>query len=242
MTEPTDLSPPPAEPSRAPRGFFLDSTRWLALFVPLAFGVGLGLGYLLWGRGTGQPEPPPAQAGQPGEIRRYDVPVDDDPSLGPQGAPITIIEFSDFNCPYCRKWHVETLPVLMAAYPDQIRYVYRDLPVVGGGAVGAEAAQAADCAGDQGAYWEFHNLLFTGGYGLSRQAYLEYARSLDLDSEALGECVDTGYHESEVQSDLAFALQLGVSSTPTFFVNGIAIVGAQPAAVFQQLIDQELGS
>lgn len=212
--------------------------RLLAVLVPVAFGAGLALGFLLWGRPS---EPAAETAQQPGEIRRYDVGVDDDPALGPSDAPITIIEFSDFNCPYCRRWHEDALPVLMAAYPDQIRFVYRDLPVVGGGAVGLEAAQAANCAGDQGQYWEFHNLLFSGTFGLSRDAYEQYATSLGLDPQALEECLDTGYHEAEVQADLRYALQLGVNSTPTFFVNGIAIVGAQPAEVFQQVIDRELG-
>ncbi len=232
---PAPLADPsaPGETVHAPR-----TPRLLAVLVPIAFAAGLGLGFLVWGRGSQSLALAPTPTG---EIHRYDVSVDDDPSLGPTDAPITIIEFSDFNCPYCRRWHEQAFPALMAAYPDQIHFVYRDLPVVGGGAVGLEAAQAANCAGDQGAYWEFHNLLFSGTFGLSRDAYRQYAAALGLDPQALAECIDTGYHEAEVQADLQYALQMGVSSTPTFFVNGIAIVGAQPAQVFQQVIDMELG-
>ncbi len=237
MADPSPMDPV-APPQNEPASRPIRTPRLLALLVPVAFAAGLGLGYFVWGRA---PQATAQATPEPGEVRRYDVPVDDDPSLGPSDAAVTIIEFSDFNCPFCRRWHEETFPALMAAYPDQIRFVYRDLPVVGGGAVGAEAAQAANCAGDQGAYWEFHNLLFSGGFGLTREAYAQYAGSLGLDPEALAECLDTGYHEAEVQADLQFALQLGVNSTPTFFVNGIAIVGAQPANVFQQVIDMELG-
>ncbi len=237
---PSSIPSESGEPRQASRAFWsFRSPRLLAVLVPVAFGAGLALGYLVWGRGS-QAEPQAAQ--EPGEIQRYDVSVDDDPSLGPADAPLTIIEFSDFQCPYCQRWHEETFPALMAAYPDQIRFVYRDLPVVGGGAIGSEAAQAANCAGDQDAYWEFHNLLFSGGLGLSQDAYRQYAVSLGLDAQALAECVETGFHEAEVNGDLQYALQLGVSSTPTFFVNGIAIVGAQPASVFQHVIDLELGS
>ncbi|MEW6568861.1 MAG: thioredoxin domain-containing protein [Chloroflexota bacterium] len=209
---------------------------WRYLWIPLAFVAGLGLGYLLWGRQE-ETAPAPVQAAQP---RRYDVSTDDDPALGPEDAPILLIEFSDFNCPFCRKWQADTFPVLMASYPDQIRFVYRDLPVVGGGRVGLEAAQAANCAGDQGAFWDYHDALFSGRYGLSRQAYLQYARDLGLDASALEECLDSGYHEQEVLDDRSYALGLGVASTPTFFLNGIPIVGAQPTEVFLQVVEAEL--
>ncbi len=214
------------------------SRRWWFGAIPLAFAAGLALGYFLWGRQQAQTADVIPSAAEP---RRYEISTDDDPHLGPADAPILLIEFSDFNCPFCRKWHQETFPALMSAYPDQIRFVYRDLPVVGGGQVGLEAAQAANCAGDQGAYWEFHDALLSGRYGLSRQAYLQYAADLDLDSTAFDECLESRYYEQEVLQDRSYALQIGVSSTPTFFLNGIPIVGAQPASVFQQLIESELG-
>ncbi len=226
-SKPTDTASPRP---RAGRGWWLAS-------IPIAFAAGLALGYIVWGRQTPSAAPAAPQANEP---RRYPIDIDDDPQMGPDDAPILLIEFSDYNCPFCRKWHQETFPALMSAYPDRIRFVYRDLPVVGGGQVGLEAAQAANCAGDQGAYWEFHDALMSGRYGLSRQAYLQYAADLALDAAALEECLDSRYHEQEVLADRAYALQWGIGSTPTFFVNGIAIVGAQPAAVFQQIIDSEL--
>jgi protein-disulfide isomerase len=201
-----------------------------------AFALGVGAGYLVWGTGSSQ-----TAAGEAtGEPTRYSVSTDDDPSLGPADAPITLIEFSDYNCPFCRRWYQETLPLIMDEYGDEVRFVYRDLPVVGGGEVGYLAAQAANCAGDQNAYWEYHDALFVAQYGLSRDAFLAYADDLGLDRQALEECLDSGYYEEEVRSDLADAFALGVSSTPSFFINGIPVIGAQSSETFLAIIQSEL--
>jgi protein-disulfide isomerase len=96
------------------------------------------------------------------------------------------------------------------------------------------------CAGDQGAYWPYHDKLFSDELGLSRDAYLQYAADLGLDSNAFETCLDSDEFKDFVQEDMDFALNLGVRSTPTFFINGLAVVGAQPIDVFTQVIDQEL--
>jgi protein-disulfide isomerase len=215
-----------------------------ALIIPLAFVTGLAAGYVFWGRPGAAPaaaaesvaaEPVPLE---PGEVR-FDIDVDDDPSLGPADAPITIVEFSDFNCPYCKRFHGETFPSLLAAYPDQIHFVYRDFPVVGG----FEAAQAAECANEQGAFWPFHDLLLSGTEpALNADAYGVYAEALGLDSQALLDCVASGKYTAEVETDARYASSLGVTGTPTFFINGIPLVGAQPIQAFQQVIDSELSN
>jgi protein-disulfide isomerase len=228
-TQPPEKKAPPSPPSAV-----------RAVPILAAFVVGIGLGYVLWGREAAVPTSGPATP--TAEPSRFDVSVDDDPAIGPSDAPVTLIEFGDYNCGYCRRWQQETFPDLMAEYPDQIRFVYRDLPVVGGGAVGYVAAQAADCAGDQGAYWQFHDALFSGRYGLTREAYLQYAEDLGLDADALAECLDTEYHSAEVQGDLTYALNLGITSTPTFFVNGIPVLGAQSLQTFSQLVQAELAA
>lgn len=169
---------------------------------------------------------------------RLDVSVDDDPALGPDDAPITIIEFSDFACQFCRRFHQETFQLLMDAYPGQIRFVYRDFPVVGG----FEAAQAAECADEQGFFWEYHDLLFTGTQGLSRSAYEQYAEDLGMDTDVFTTCLDEERYKSEVTNDANYASSLGISGTPTFFINGIPLVGAQPLGNFKQVIDGELDS
>jgi protein-disulfide isomerase len=222
------------------------SSLLFTLLVPLAFAVGLGAGYLLWGRPAGAEAQ--ASAGQnqaaaqdtPRQITRYDVPVDDDPVFGPADAPITIIEFSDYECPYCRSWQAEVLPRLIETYPDQVRLVYRDFPLTSIHPNAAPAAAAANCAQEQDAYWDFHDKLFSMELGLSDKAYQQYASDLGLDAEAFSDCLESGRYADEVQADLEYAAQLGVRSTPTFFINGIALVGAQPFELFQEVIDKEL--
>jgi protein-disulfide isomerase len=102
------------------------------------------------------------------------------------------------------------------------------------------AAVAGMCAEDQNAFWPYHDKLFSDEYGLGRDAYLQYAVDLGLDADAFEACLDSGKFDDFIQEDMDFSLNLGVRSTPTFFVNGLAIVGAQPLDVFQRVIDQEL--
>ena len=228
-----------------------------AVLVPLVLTAGLGAGYLIWGQDTGssntnaaQPEPDDVQQAAvqvetsapevPREIIRYDVSIDDDPILGPEDAPITIVEFSDYECPYCRNWHQEVLPQLIEEYPDQVRIVFRDFPLTSIHSNAVPAAIAANCAAEQDGYWEFNELLFNSEKGLSSDAYQQYAEEIGLDTDSFNECLESNSYEDEVLADFEYASQFGVRSTPTFFINGIALVGAQPFEVFKQVIDQEL--
>jgi protein-disulfide isomerase len=227
-------------------------THIYAVLLPLTFVVGLAVGYLFWGRESGDSAPAappqaiadsensPAPNDQPQEIRRFEIPEDDDPVFGPDDAPITIIEFSDYECPYCRKWHVEVWPRLLEAYPDQIRLVFRDFPLTNIHANATSAAAAANCAQEQDMYWEYNKLLFSDQYSFGKPGFQAYADDLGMDMDSFNECLDSGRHNDEVMADFDFAANLGVSSTPTFFVNGIPVVGAQPFEMFAQLIDQEL--
>jgi protein-disulfide isomerase len=231
-----------------------------AIVMPLIFIIGLGLGFLLrdWiplrsstevvasqNPAAGNSAAVSAQTASqsPSEtpqVVRYEIPVDDDPMLGLSDAPITIVEFSDYECPYCRRWHTDVYPSLLETYGDQIRFVYRDFPLESIHANAKPAAEAANCAYEQGAFWEYHDKLFGMQLGLSSQAYQEYASQLELDEAAFQECIESGRYQEEVQSDFEFAANLGVRSTPTFFINGIAVVGAQPFEVFQEVIEREL--
>jgi len=232
--------------------------RWhlYAFVMPLIFIVGLGLGFLVRGwvplpgtstvtAASSDPNSVVSQANpqapvETQQVVRYDIPVDDDPVLGSEGAPITIVEFSDYECPYCRQWHSEVYTQLMDTYGDQIRFVYRDFPLESIHANARPATEAANCALEQGEFWDFHDKLFSMELGLSPSAYQEYASQLDLDLDEFQECIDSGRYQQEVQSDFEFAANLGVRSTPTFFINGIAVVGAQPFEIFQQVIEREL--
>jgi protein-disulfide isomerase len=170
---------------------------------------------------------------------RYDIPTEGYPSLGPDDAPITIVEFSDFQCPFCRRFHDETYQDLLNAYPGQIRFVYRNLPLTSIHPAAMPAAVASLCANDQGVYWEYHEKLFSSET-LDEATYIQYATDLGIDVDKFTACLSDGSHDEFIQQDMDFALDLGVQSTPTFFINGLAIVGAQPLTNFTQLIDQEL--
>lgn len=222
MTNQTNQPMSPEIPSDKPKDEDRQSFQHMGtvLLILLAFVVGLGSGFLLWGRQTHDTETLSAIQ----------------PELGPLDAPITIIEFSDFTCGYCRKFHLETFNQLLDTFPDQIRFIYRNFPSVGG----TEAALASLCAGEQGKYWEYHDLLFTGGLTLGRSAYLEYAEELELDPEALDECIESQHFAHRIEADYYYARSMGVSGTPSFLINGIPVVGAQPLETFIQIINAEL--
>jgi protein-disulfide isomerase len=203
------------------------------LFIPVAFLLGLGAGYLLWGLSTS-----PVAVGA-SAIQRVDVSTDDEPSIGRQDAPITIVEFSDYQCPYCQAFYLQTFSQLLSAYPDQIRFVYRDLPLPGH-PESQPAAEAADCAGEQGAYWKFHDDLFSGQYPLGRSAYDQYAANLGLDLTAFDNCLNDHRYQSEVKADAADAASLGLNGTPSFVINGRILIGARPLEDFKAIIDEEL--
>ncbi|MCL5428395.1 MAG: DsbA family protein [Chloroflexi bacterium] len=226
--------------------------------------IGVAFGYLLWGataapvtaataadptsapsiigEATDQSSEVNDLASQIESLPRYEVPISgDDAVLGSEDAPITIVEFADFQCPYCQRHAQETYPRLVEQYGDQIRFVYKDFPLTSIHAEAFPAAVAGLCAQEQDAFWDFHDLIFSGRLELSRVTYLAYAEELGLDGEAFTTCIDDQTYAQSVQEDYNLGADLGVSSTPTFFINGIAVVGAQPFEVFAEIIDYELG-
>lgn len=208
---------------------------YLYFFIPIAFAFGLLSGYLLWG--SGNPESPSA----PTEITRVNVSTEGDPSIGPVDAPVTIVEFSDYQCPYCTAWYRQTLSKILTTYPNQIRFVYRDLPIPSHSEA-VPAAEAANCAGEQGAYWKFHDALFSDQYPLGRTAYEQYAQDLGLDLEGFKACLDDHRYQVEVKEDAAEAARLGLNATPSFVINGRIVIGALPFESFKAIIDEELAA
>ena len=248
-----NISIPSEQPVESPEKGTEDTvvfkrSHFYAIMVVLAFSVGVLVGYIVWGRVPTalQVTDAPAQAQAPDDtaanpaFTRYDIPTEGYPSLGPEDAEIVLVEFSDFQCPYCQRWHEQVYQPLLAAYPGQIRVVYRNLPLTSIHPDAMSAAVAAMCAQDQASFWQFHDKLFSGEYGLGRSAYTQYATDLGLDTNAFNTCLDSGKFDDFIQQDMNFSLNLGVQSTPTFFINGLAVVGAQPIDVFKQVINKEL--
>ncbi len=206
---------------------------WLML--PIIFMLGLGTGWLLWsGRVSA------TTTADSGSAIRYTVAEAGNPAIGPVGAPVTIIEFSDYQCPYCKHWYDTVNSRLLKDYEGKIRFVYRDLPLTSIHPDAQGAAEAADCAGEQNAYWKYHDALFTASHGLGAQAYTQYAADLGLDVNSFNTCVAERRYQQEVNDDASVGASMGLTGTPTFFINGLKIVGAQPYEVFQQIIDNEL--
>jgi len=165
------------------------------------------------------------------------LPVDmrGDRHLGPDHAPITIVEFSDFECPYCRQ-SAKILQELRQLYGDRIRVVYRDY--LGPSHVHAlRAAEASRCAGAQGKFWEYHDLLFDHQSLGNGWDFALLATQLGLQQNEFEKCLHSGQFREQIAQDLQDGLKLGITSTPTFFINGRPLVGAQPLDSFQALID-----
>ena len=184
------------------------------------------------------------------------ISTDDDPVLGSANAPVTIIEFSDYQCPFCARFHSETLPHIIENYVDagQVKFVYRDFPIQNIHPNAVPAAVASECAHDQAAFWEYHDRLFEGmnewgGLTLADAVdrFKTYAADMGLDTEAFAECLDTGKHIQEVTDDYSDGTAYGVSGTPAFFIGNDQIgyyylSGARPYPEFQFAIEQILSS
>jgi protein-disulfide isomerase len=189
----------------------------------------------------------PSAGSDDGSSIRLDVPVGDAPFLGNADAKVTIIEYSDYECPFCGRFYTQTEKLLRSEYIDtgKARLVYKDFPLSSIHPTAQKAAEAARCAGEQGKYWEMHDLLFEKQdewASLGAAKFKDYATTLSLDSTKYSSCIDSGKYASAVQKDFNEGSSFGVSGTPSFFINGIQVVGAQPYTVFKQIIDQELGA
>jgi protein-disulfide isomerase len=156
---------------------------------------------------------------------------------GDANAPVTIIAFSDYECPFCKRAEV-TVAQVMSAYPTQVRYVHRDFPLPFHQHA-HEAAQAARCVGDQGKFWEYHDKLFQA-QDMSTDNLKKMATDVGADPQKMQDCISAGKHEDEIQADIAAGSDVGVSGTPAFFINGRMLSGAQPFERFKELIDGEL--
>jgi protein-disulfide isomerase len=183
------------------------------------------------------PTPTPMPADQ--------IPTTGSPALGSPDAPLVMIEYSDYQCPFCSRYKQETFPRIKEAYIDTglMRYVFKDFPLSFHDQAHS-AAQAARCAGDQGDYWGMHDLLFQDQAGwagaAALQRFQDYAGRLGLDAATLTACLEESVHAAAVDQELQEGLSLGVTGTPAFFVGDRFISGAQPFEVFQQAIETAL--
>jgi protein-disulfide isomerase len=160
------------------------------------------------------------------------------PSAGASAAPVTIVEFSDFQCPFCRAAE-GSLKQVRQKYGDRVKLVYMDFPL-GFHPHAMDAARAARCAADQDKFWQFHDALFLDQKKLDPENLKKTAAKVGLDQDKFNACFTSDKHDTGIQKDMAEGNSLGVTGTPTFFINGRELVGAQPPPKFDEVIDEEL--
>lgn len=196
---------------------------------------------------------PSSQTANPvaGPPAKVEVSADDDSFLGPKNAKVTIIEFSDFQCPFCRTFWRNTLKQIKNEYIDtgkSVKFVLRDFPLSSIHPMAQKYSEAAECAEDQKRYWEMHDKIFEEQDKLGQGTISAYsiddlkrwAGEIGLNGSQLSQCLDSGKYADEVRKDFEDGSRAGAGGTPTFFINGIPLVGSQPFENFKAIIDEEL--
>jgi len=163
----------------------------------------------------------------------------DDASQGRVDAPVTIVEFSDFQCPFCLQL-MPTLKRIRETYGDRVRLVWKDFPLTNIHPQAFQAAEAGNCAREQGKFWEYHDRLFANQQALMPEQLKQHAADAGLDAAQFNQCLDTEKYGGRVQEHVGVGAELGVNSTPAVFINGRQVTGAQPYETFTAVIDEEL--
>jgi len=172
---------------------------------------------------------------------RAKIPYDLGRLKGDPQAPVTIVEFTDFSCPFCRQAE-STLKQLGAKYQSKISVAHRDFPVRELHPQAQLAAEASRCAAEQRRFWEYHDLLFENPNELARADLVQAAEKLGLDKRRFESCLNSGKYKPQVNQDLQDGIRAGVTGTPSFFINGVYLSGSQPLTTFEKIIDEELQS
>jgi protein-disulfide isomerase/plastocyanin len=200
-------------------------------------------GTLLFPQAIDLDTPPPANVG-PQIIERFEVSIDNDPMIGDPTAPVTIIEFSDFQCPLCVQFTQEIYPLIKEKYIDtgKVRLVYRDFPLADIHPKAELAAVAGECAFEQGPrhFWTFHDRMFADPENINAETFHEWAVELNLNVERFDKCLSMMKYRKEIYEDFGDGQMVGVTTAPTFFINGRVVTGGQPYAAFEEIIEDEL--
>jgi protein-disulfide isomerase len=181
----------------------------------------------------------PQVAAQPTEtaVPRQTIDLGDAPSWGPADAKVTVVEFSDFQCPYCGMFYQQTYPLLKKNYGDKIRFVFKNFPLsLHPDAM--PAALAAECANEQGKFWEYHDVLFENQQNLNRDGFLKYASQVGVsDIPKFTQCYDSQKYKDKIQADMDAGVRYFVAGTPTFYFNGYYAAGARQYSDIQNIIE-----
>jgi protein-disulfide isomerase len=170
---------------------------------------------------------------------RSKISINGAPFKGAEKAPVTIVKFEDFQCPYCKQAQL-ALGQILSRYDGTVRLIHKDLPLDSIHPLARQAAEAARCASEQGKFWNYHDVLYANSTKLSLEDLKGYASEIGLNVESFRACYSSGKFKAVVQRDFQEGSQLGITGTPTFFINGREISGAQPVEAFAAIIDEEL--
>ena len=176
---------------------------------------------------------------KPPPVFREEISVAGEPFKGPQKAPVTIVKFEDFQCPFCKQVQ-PTFNELLSRYDGKVRLVHKDLPLESLHPQARQAAEAARCAYEQGKFWEYHDKLYANSPKASADDLKSYAKEVVLNGDSFDRCFVSRRYKAVVQQDLNEGAKLGLTGTPTFFINGREISGNQPLEAFEAIIDEEL--
>ncbi|MBI2363557.1 MAG: thioredoxin domain-containing protein [Deltaproteobacteria bacterium] len=176
---------------------------------------------------------------KPPPVQRVEVSVRGAPAKGGDKAPVTIVEFSDFYCPFCKRV-VPTLAQLESKYGDKVKFVFRDFPIESLHPGASKAHEAARCADEQGKFWAYHDKLFASPPKSGPEIFKGFAKEMGLEPVAFETCLGSGKHQAAIKKEIEEERRLGVTGTPAFFINGRLLTGAQPLEAFARVIDEEL--
>ena len=224
----------------------------VALAIVIGFGGGFGIAKLFFSPAsadearTALEQSSPQQAENiaptptgvvPQQSPTVQVPVEGRPFLGPEDAAVTVVEFADYQCSFCRRYFLETSSQLLSQNVEKIKYVVLNFPLTSIHPQAPKAAEAAECANDQGKFWDYRDLLFENQSALDVASLKDYSADLGMDTDVFNTCLDSGAKTEQVQNDIQVGLSAGVRGTPTFSINNSLFVGAQPLDAFQAQID-----
>ena len=212
----------------------------LALMIGVGAGIGIGRLLLTSGPSSGDV----SRLGPQADFEQLSldaIPINGRPFLGPADAPVTIIEFTDYQCPYCALHSRENLAKLLEQSPAQIKYVVLNFPITSIHPGADRAAQAAECAASQGRFWEYHDMLFQNQGSQNDEGLKGLARKAGLDGDTFDVCLDSGIQSQQVRKDFEEGRDHGVRATPTFFINGRIVEGYLPFNDFKSIVGQAAG-
>ena len=215
-----------------------------ALLLALVIGLGAGVAldrFLLNMKLSGEDASRLGPGDQIERVSPVQISIEGRAFLGPEDAPVTIVEFTDYQCPYCGLHSRDNLSKLLELYPDQIRYAVLNFPITSIHPGADQAAQAAECAASLGEFWEYHDMLFQNQGSQDNEGLKEMARQVGLDGDSFDLCLDSGAQSQRVLQDFQEGRNYGVRATPTFFINGQMLVGYLPFTDFKSIVDQAAG-